>query len=148
MIIDQVSNIRTYLGIHPNLDTAIRAIEEKQYLQWEPGRHEIDGNDVYCNAVRINYAKENIWERHEGYLDIHISLDGQESIRYCDRERVHGWSDYDPKGDCATAPFSEVGIVIPMTEGKFAICFPQDAHMPGLGEDGKSGRKVIFKVKY
>lgn len=148
MIYDRIEHIETYRGIHPNLDAAIAAIREGKYQDWTPGRLGIRGEDVFRNGAEIVYRKENPWEYHEKYLDIHISLEGSERIRCTDREQIAAWSPYDEQGDCATAPGTEAGTEFRMEKGSFLICFPQDAHMPGLGEEGKTGRKLIFKVRY
>lgn len=148
MIYDRIENIGTYLGIHPNLDIAIRNIQQRLYINWDIGRHEIDKENVFCNSVSINMSDKPNWERHEGYLDIHINLDGAEQIRCTDISDIHNWSNFDVQNDCAIAPYSEKGICCPLDKSCFFIAFPQDAHMPGLNNKAMSGRKVIFKVKY
>ncbi len=148
MIYDRIENIGTYLGIHPNLDTAIRNIQQGSYAGWDSGRHEIDKENVFCNSVKINLSDKPNWERHEGYLDIHINMDGTEQIRCADISEVQNWSAFDAQNDCAVAPYSEDGICCSLKKGWFLIAFPQDAHMPGLKNGAESARKVIIKIKY
>ena len=147
MIYDKVINIGTYLGIHPNLDIAIREIQQKRYVEWDLGRHEIDKENVYCNSVKIELSNKPNWERHERYLDIHINLDGTEQIRCADVSDIKNWNTFSEQNDCAIAPYSTNGICCPIKKDWFLVVFPQDAHMPGVGEMGDSSRKAIFKVR-
>ncbi len=147
MIYDRVENAKTYLGIHPNLDRALREIQKGTYKTWENGRNTVDGDSVFCNVVMMKYGQKPLWERHEGYLDIHINFEGTEGIRVADKNQVPDWEAFHPESDSAVAPFSEDGLVMPMKKDTFLIVFPQDAHMPGVGPDGGSGRKAIFKVR-
>ena len=147
MIYDRIESAETYLGIHPNLDRALREIRKGAYTAWENGRHTVDGDKVFCNVISPAYRNESIWERHENYLDIHISFDGAESIRAADQNEITGWTPYDPAGDCATAAYSEAGVKLPMKKGWFLVVFPQDAHMPCLSAEAENGRKAIFKVQ-
>ncbi|WP_022766619.1 YhcH/YjgK/YiaL family protein [Butyrivibrio sp. XPD2006] len=146
MILDRIENIGTYLGISRHLDIAIKEIQKGHYKNWDIGRHEIEGNNVFCNRVYLETKEENSWERHEEYLDIHIVIDGSEVIRYSECSYVNDWGEFDAKGDCALAPFSDTGIDLRINPGWFLIVFPQDAHMPGLRDDGEFSDKAIFKV--
>ena len=38
------------------------------------------------------------------------------------------------------------GLSLPLERDTFAVFFPQDAHMPGLGTPGEKGEKVVVKV--
>lgn len=148
MIYDKLENISTYLGIHPELDVAIKEIQKGAYINWDLGRHEIDRDNVFCNSVEIELSAEKSWERHKRYLDIHINLDGTEQIRCADICDVRNWTAFDNQNDYAIAPFSTEGICCPMRKGWFLVVFPQDAHMPGIKYGAEKGRKVIFKILY
>ena len=147
MIYDRVENAGSYLGISPNLDIAIRAIQDGTYLNREAGKHELAGDDVYFNVLSVSYKQENLWEYHKNYLDIQISLDGGEVIRCANKDEVEGWEAYITEKDAAFAPYSEKGLAFPMEKGRFMILFPQDAHMPGLGKPGKEEHKAVFKIR-
>ena len=147
MIYDKVDNIETYLGIDSNLDMAIREIQSGNYSNWKSGRHDLQGEDVFCNIVHLKTNREALWERHERYLDIHVVTEGSEIIRCSDYRLVPGWGSYDYEGDSALAPYSEEGIDVFLEPGWFLIVFPQDAHMPGLYNKTDFSDKVIFKVR-
>ena len=147
MIYDSIENAETYLGISSNLDRALQEIQKGAYLNWKNGRHMVEGEAVYCNVISLTYAKEGLWERHEKYLDIHISYEGNEEIRVADQREVDGWEPFNAESDSTTAAFSEKGIMFPMRKGSFLIVFPQDAHIPGLSSSAEDGRKAIFKVR-
>lgn len=147
MIYDHVDNINCYLRIDPNLDTVIREIQSGEYTAWESGRHDIKGNDAYCNVTTVKYTENPLWERHEKYLDIHINLEGTEQIQCENINMITDWSTYNPEGDYSTAPDTKTGTAMEMRKGMFLIVFPQDAHMPGLVKTAGQSRKVIFKAK-
>lgn len=147
MIYDKLENIGTYKGVSGNLDRAIAEIQKGTFAHWEKGRHEIEGNDVFCNIVHLETKDEPAWERHEAYLDIHIVFNGRETIRCAEWHDVSDWGDFDADGDCALAPYSAGGIDFGLAEGWFLIVFPQDAHMPGKKNQTDYSDKAIFKVR-
>ena len=47
MIFDDLTNIKLYKGIHPNLDQAIDFLYEHRKDSFELGRYDIDGDKVF-----------------------------------------------------------------------------------------------------
>ncbi|HDH52856.1 MAG TPA: DUF386 family protein, partial [Nitrospirae bacterium] len=52
--------------------------------------------------------------------------------------------EYDDEGDVAF--FEGHSLFVKLDKGMFVIFFPEDLHMPGIG-DGDPVRKVVVKVK-
>ena len=82
MIYAKNKDALSYLGIHPNLDMALKHITEEYLPTIGYDRVELKGSDVY--ATRFTYetvpAEESFFEAHKNYLDIHIMLDGSERV--------------------------------------------------------------------
>lgn len=90
-------------------------------------------------------AAEQVLEVHRRYLDVHILLEGEETI---------GWSPlaelkeekqaYDAEADCALYT-DRPSIYVTLRPGQWLMAWPEDAHAPVIGQ-GKI-RKLIAKVR-
>ena len=121
-------------------------------------RFEVAGERGIYVMVQTGITKahdEANFEAHREFIDIHVPIEGVESIGYTpldDRLSPGGGRpEYDPSiGDDVTfARFKspdEMSIVR-LVEGMYAIFEPDDVHMPRLQTDGPSHlRKLVVKV--
>lgn len=111
------------------------------------GRIELDGDRLFINNVNPQCvtAAEQVLEVHRRYLDVHILLEGEETI---------GWSPlaelkeekqaYDAEADCALYT-DRPSTYVTLRPGQWLIAWPEDAHAPVIGQ-GKI-RKLIAKVR-
>lgn len=144
MIYDTLTNLNTYRGLSEQMDAALDYIANNDLRALTPGRHDILGERAYVNRQSPVYRTENLWERHEKYIDIQISLTGDETVRWTRADRVPGFSPLQNDGSVSDA--SAEGLTLSLERDTFAIFFPQDAHMPCLGRPGEQGEKVVVKV--
>ena len=144
MIYDTLSHLQTYRGLSEQMDAALDYIARTDLAALTPGRHDILGDRAYVNRQSPVYRAENLWERHEKYIDIQISLTGDETIRWARADRVTGFSPFENDGSVSAEPAQ--GLALPLERDTFAVFFPQDAHMPGLGRPGEKGEQVVVKV--
>jgi biofilm protein TabA len=92
------------------------------------------------------------FEAHRANLDIHVPLEGVESIGYTpldDRVSAGGPVPVFQGDDITYAPFASADVmtVIRLVEGMYALFGPDDVHMPKLQTDGPSSlRKIVIKV--
>lgn len=116
----------------------------------QPGRHDIDGINYYNVDDSVTAPKEERKiEAHKEYIDIQFVVNGEEIIQHhplCDLgEPIESY----PDRDCwfYQAP-SDGETDIPMTEGTYAIFWPQDGHRALCAPSGNGGNvlKVIIKV--
>ena len=117
-------------------------------MDFEAGSYPIDGDEVYMN--RFDYWTEpegEIFEGHRDYLDIHIAADGCEYLCCAPAEELQVKEAYSREGDCCLYT-GKPKVRFLMGEGDFAICFPEDAHMPKVST-GKPEyvRKAVIKVR-
>ena len=113
----------------------------------EPGRIEIDGDNLFINNTITDGAKqsEQPIELHQTYIDIHILLEGSEIVGYKDISRVSSYTlEYQSESDMALS--DEPGDnYFTMQPGDICVVFPEDAHAPAIS----TGRihKLIAKIK-
>lgn len=69
-------------GLLPVLLQAVRLAVKVQPQQCEPGRYELQGDDIYMNVMRFatQSAESKKAELHEKFIDIQILLQGEETI--------------------------------------------------------------------
>ena len=86
MIYAEISDLSKYLGIHKNLDTAIRFLQKCDLKDLVPGRNEVDGDNVFINRFGYETMPEEkaFFEAHEDYADIHLLVSGEEKIGVSD----------------------------------------------------------------
>ena len=96
--------------------------------------------------------EETFFEAHRDNLDVHVPLEGAESIGYAplgDRLVPGGPVPVFQGDDVTYAPFpSDTDMsVVRLGEGRYALFGPEDVHMPRLQTDGPSPlRKIVVKV--
>lgn len=148
MIIDSIESFEKYLNLHKDFQKVYDFIKDNNLQTLEPKQYSIVKDDVWCTiweGVGREYDEDVKLEIHDSFIDIHVLLEGQETIAF--RDRVKCSSDdvkYDEASDIA---FLEETPEVYVNYGiyNFVICFPKDAHAPLIGE-GKI-KKAIFKVR-
>lgn len=147
MILTNLKNFDRYVSLHPQFAAVKKALETTDFLSLELGRFEIDGDNLFINNVQPTCVSEETQplEMHVDYIDIHVLLEGKETIGYKATEEVEVYSqDYDKEGDCALTKEAATSVVN-LLPGDMCIVYPEDAHAPIIGEG--EIRKLIVKVK-
>ena len=150
MIYAELKNIKTYKGINKNLDKAIDFIVERKYLNASYGKNIIDGDAVYFNCPEKPITRENTnldLEYHKKYIDIHIVLEGEESIAYTPFEDCIETKSYNVEEDYGLVK-GKAQVEFIMNPKNFLLFFPEEPHLALLKIDTpKEIKKVIFKVE-
>ena len=155
MVLDELSEHRRYVSLHPAFARAFEFLTHADWNQYFPAslegaghstRQPIDGERIY---VAIDLAQGRgregaRLEAHRRYIDIQLTIDGYEEI---------GWK---PTGDCTSTAvaFDAVKDItffhdrpdcwLSVPAGRFAIFFPEDAHAPLAGRG--TLKKAIVKI--
>lgn len=112
------------------------------------GRHEIDGDNIYFDVMELTTipSAQALFEAHRRYLDIHITLSGEEWFGHAPIASLKEAEPYSEEKDRAL--YSGEGVYLRAPEGHFVLFMPDDAHKPKIcfGEPGKI-RKIVLKVK-
>ncbi len=148
MIYTDMEQLERYKGLSSHLDTAIAYLVKNGINSLNPGRNEVDGDNVYINRFQYTTipVETAAFEAHEVYADIHLLAEGREligvtpitalKITGTDRE-----TDY-------VACHGPVEILVPMEPGKVLIVFPEDAHMVKIqADDPANVVKAVVKVR-
>ena len=148
MIYTDKKQIRQYLGMDKNLDTAIRYIAEHKMEELNDGRNEIEGDRVFVNRFRYETLPETetLFESHLAYVDIHLVLEGNEIIGVTpvDDLTVTRTDLEADQVDC----FGEIAVKLPLESSKILILFPREAHMVKITDQARSHvEKAVVKVK-
>lgn len=146
MVIDIIDQADRYVSLNQWFKPAFEFLTRPELKSLEPGEYPIDSDKVFATIVKTKgrKAEEAKIETHRRYIDIQMVLGGTDAM---------GWAPavncldqvmaYDADKDLQFFNEKPESWQI-VKEDYFAIFFPEDAHMPLIG-DGEI-HKVIVKV--
>lgn len=146
MIFDSLNNSTRYMALHPGFKPGFEFLTNHPIEQLTDGKHAIDGDRLFALGMATNGKgmEKAVFETHRKYIDIQFTVSGADLI---------GW---DEQPHCTPAPegynadkdvefyTDRPKLWIPVSSGRFAIFYPEDAHAP-LGTDGFV-HKVVVKI--
>ena len=117
----------------------------------EHGRHAIAGDDAYANVFSYDTkpTKEGVYEAHHKQIDIQLLLKGRESVYVTDIDGLTVKTEYNAEKDYVLFNDPErLPGATPLTEGFFAVFFPNDAHRPAMnyGPSSENVKKIVVKI--
>ena len=123
-------------------------MKSSAWVNLEPGKYEIDGEDVY--AVISHYDTKPItsgkWEAHKKYLDIQYIIEGKEKLGYSFSNKMIVTEEYKEYGDIMF--LKGEGNFLTAEAGYFIMFFPTDIHMPGIAINLSTPvKKLVIKVR-
>lgn len=148
MIIDSIQNAGHYLSVHPLFEKAFAYINTTDLEHLEVGKYDIaEGLKAIVSNKEGMTPEESTakFECHNAHIDIQLCISGTETM---------GWK---PRQDCKAErePYSAEKDVqfytdkpdtfFTLTNGQFAVFFPEDVHAPMIGEGVI--KKIVIKVK-
>jgi YhcH/YjgK/YiaL family protein len=150
MIVDILDNAHRYASIHPLFAQAFEYIRTADLDNIEVGKYDIaDGLKAIYSDKAGTTAAESIakFECHDQNIDIQFCIRGRESIGWKPRQHCTA-----PKGQYNSEKdvsfYSDVpDMYFQLTNGQFAIFFPEDVHAPMIAVDEQPIRKLVIKVK-
>ncbi|MHC4123928.1 MAG: NanQ anomerase/TabA/YiaL family protein [Planctomycetota bacterium] len=150
MIVDKIENAHLYSNISESLGKALKILSDKQIIQKEDGRYDVDGDNLFYTVQRYRTKpfKEGKLEAHKKYIDIQFITEGKEILGHTTIKNLQIDKPYDDQIDVAFYELPDRINKLNLTEGTFCILFPHDAHMPCRELNGPSNvLKVVVKVK-
>ena len=148
MIIDTIQNASRYFSVHPLFEKAFEYIRQTDLANTADGKYDIaEGlKAIISNAPgktkETSLAK---FECHDKNIDIQLCVDGVETIGWKPREKcITPNGDYNDEKDVRFFGDSP-DMFFQLTNGQFAIFFPEDVHAPMIGEGAI--KKLVMKVK-
>lgn len=146
MVLANINDFSNYQSLNPHFKTLIDYLNGHNLLSEDLGKIVVDGDNVYIHNIRAEgmSADSQVLEMHKKYIDVHILLEGRETIGIKDLARISTFSKaYDEISECALSQ-EKADCYIEMMPGDIMICFPEDAHAPAIGNGVI--RKAIAKV--
>jgi biofilm protein TabA len=148
MIIDTIQNAHKYFSVHPLFAKAFEYIQQTDLANAADGKSDIaEGlKAIFSNAPgKTKETSLKKFECHNKNIDIQLCIKGVETIGWKPREKCAS-----PKGeynDEKDVLFYDDApdTYFQLTDGQFAIFFPEDVHAPMIGEG--EIKKLVIKVK-
>ena len=148
MIIARNETAPAYLGIHPNLDEALRRITPEFLSSLGNDRVDIIPGQVWCTKFTYQTIsdEESFFEAHENFLDIHMMLSGSERVEIASPAGLTQFESQ-PQNDFY-AYRGEGAHKLVLAPGDFLVVWPDDAHkIKMMLERPETVTKAVFKVK-
>ena len=149
MIIDTIQNASKYFGVHPLFAKAFEYIKNTNLDTIEMGKYEIDGDNlraIFSNKKGM-IAAESVakFECHNKHIDIQLCISGIEQMGWKPRKKcIVENGGYNPEKDVQLYN-EEPDMYFQLTNGQFAIFFPEDVHATMIGD--AEIKKLVIKVK-
>ena len=153
MVLDKLSNGYCYTGLSSGFEAAFHYLNSVDLDTLPVGRHNISGDDVYLliQEADLKSWSQGMWEAHKSYADIQLVIHGEEILGVCNTQGMNVLKPYDAQQDVVLFDPNEDGLMLPITDGDFAILFPQDAHRPCIRRDQENAcmksRRAVVKVR-
>lgn len=149
MIFGNINQEKTYEFLPENVKACFKYVKEHDLLNYEKGTHKIDGDNLYVNVAEYTTVKreERFWEAHKKYIDVHMIIEGKESIdvSFYDDMQIKS---FDENRDFVELTGEEKATVNLINKGDFLICYPEDAHRTAIiCQQSQTIKKAIFKIK-
>jgi YhcH/YjgK/YiaL family protein len=149
MIVDTLKNASKYYNVHPLFAPAFDYILTTDLGLAETGRSDIDGDNLKAifSSKKGMTAAESLakFECHNKHIDIQVCIRGTEQFGWKPRENCtieNGG--YNAEKDVQLYS-DEPDMFFQLTDGQFAIFFPEDVHAPMIGDN--EIKKLVIKVK-
>ena len=146
MIIEKLENAEKYFELHPAFEKAFTFLRQENLAEMELKKYELDGDKLFCTISNAKGRKRegSKLEAHKKYIDIQYVIAGDEEMGWKQTSTcMDVESEYSAEKDVAFYN-DEPTSWIKVPPGSFTIFFPNDAHIPVIG-DGEI-HKVVFKV--
>jgi len=150
-LVGKVSESVKYESLGKNLKTAFEFLRKTDLATLPKGRTTVDGDDVYINVMTPTqkpFDQGGKLEAHHQYVDIHVPINGRETVGYFRLTDKELELPFNEKDDYV---LFEAGKLTPVEigPGEFAAFFPPyGGHLPNrnTGDLVKDYRKAVVKV--
>lgn len=147
MIIDTIQNASKYFSVHPLFEKAFEYINSTDLVNAPDGKSGIaEGlKAIFSNAPgKTKEASLSKFECHNKNIDIQLCINGVETIGWKPREKCKTPNgEYNSEKDVQFY-HDDADTFFQLTNGQFAIFFPEDVHAPMIGEGPI--KKLVIKV--
>lgn len=146
--IDKVQFAQQYHQNKTSWDKAFAFLKETDLQALKPGRHDIDGDNVFglVNEAPSKDYDKTAFESHLNYIDLHFIINGEENMGKAPLADVKLDKPYNEKSDIMF--YTGDGKIYTVREKNFILFFPSDAHRPNITPGGnKVVKKIVIKIR-
>ncbi|RNI37842.1 DUF386 domain-containing protein [Hanamia caeni] len=148
MIIDSLTNVAKYFCVNPYFERAFQYIQSQNLETLEPGTYVIEENilKAIVSDKPGKSSEESLskFECHNKFIDIQLCIKGNEEIGWKPRQSCSQPKDAYNADKDVTFYSDAPDMFFQLTNGQFAIFFPEDVHAPMIGEGNI--KKMVIKV--
>ncbi|MFR5601524.1 MAG: YhcH/YjgK/YiaL family protein [Lachnospiraceae bacterium] len=135
------------------IQKAIRILRETDVTDMHHGKYPLEGDDLILqiNEVTTGPKETKRPEIHRSYIDVQYMVHGREYIGFYPDQK--NGTVLEDRLDTDDVLFYEENdqvneIMLPMTDGCYAVFFPEDVHRPccQMGE-AQDVKKIVLKIK-
>lgn len=135
--------------LQEKIDEALKVIKNINFDEMELGKHVV--NDDLFLLVQKYDSKEPAQMRHEAhkkYVDIQYVVEGKECIEITPVTVMEVDEPYSEERDVVFFKDAAQAAKVVLTDGGYAILYPEDSHKPGMrvGESVPV-KKIVGKVR-
>ena len=149
MIFDSLTNLEKYSTI-PYIEDICNFIKNTDVFELPAGDIPIKGDELFVKVLRYTpkTSTELFFETHVHYADVQIVFDGIEAMQVADLKDLSVTDEFKLEGDFVFYKGTENISQFVVSENKFTVFFPGEAHKPGCLYNSISGPvlKLVFKV--
>ena len=147
MILDHLKNLNNYRDLTGPLMQALEYIRNADFEKLDDTTYEVQGRDLFFFIQSYETREINETpESHRKYIDIQYMISGTEVMGVGQLDTMTEEVEAKPQNDIwfHRGPMDYITV----SQGMFAVFFPNDVHRPGVCVDGKplDYRKVVVKV--
>jgi YhcH/YjgK/YiaL family protein len=148
MIIDKIQNSHIYKNISERINKSFEYIRTTDLKNLPAGRYPIDGENIFSlvSKYKTKSEPEGKLEAHKKYFDVQYVISGEELMGYSPLGNQQILEPYKEENDIVF--YTGDKSFTKVSEGMFAIFFPEDVHMPGISTGKISDvKKLVIKVR-
>lgn len=130
-----------------DLDAIVNRVLQLDYGQLEFGSVFLDdlGFHACHSKLELRLIEKRLWESHDRIIDLHICLEGVETIAVSYAGSLTEDRPYDEAGDAHVGQCPEGLAFVTLSPGDALALMPGEAHAVGLGDSG-TAHKIVVKV--
>lgn len=148
MIFDKIENAHIYKNIGERISKSFEYIKATDLKTLPAGKYPIDGENIFAlvSEYKTKSEQEGKLEAHKKYIDVQYVISGEELMGYAPLGNQQILEPYKEENDIVF--FTGDKSFTKVSEGMFAIFFPEDVHMPGISTGKISDvKKLVIKVR-
>ena len=153
MIYGNINAKETEAAYTAQIRKALSILRETDVSEMHHGKYPLDGDKLILQINEITTApkSEKKPEVHKNYIDVQYMVHGHELIGfYPDKKDGKILEDLLEENDVLFYKNRDDihELMLPMTDGCYAIFFPEDVHRPGCQMDqAEDVKRIVLKIK-